>query len=296
MFAQWRIYGLSFLKGGGSISQRSCIREHMLIPDFVKFWIDGPLRAGRSCCGEETTKESWNRWSEFYKAPRSRVVLRFLRTQSAGAFGIPFYLWVSDGSFILGERRQTTSRKISISKRFQCQETEDTDASVPHSKWIPRSISSSLKHFHLFQVKSMLKKTSMAGQQHMLFLECQCSHQASLTLILIAQHCLWVTNPHICFEGLSLEKKHIWLSYAIGATFIRLYIAVSAKPVKIGVCDITIFDCGQLKCLYEIQVGFLSTDIFLSVLHVSHSQAVLLFPASFISEHSFISLFSLTSG
>lgn len=219
MFAQLRIYGLSFLKGGESIFTGSSASEtrgpHNGAASgstcwsqlFVKFWMNGPLRAGRSCCGEETTKESWNRWSEFYKAPRSRVVLRFLRTRSAGAFGIPFYLWVSDGSFILGERRQTTSRKISISKRFQCQETEDTDASVPHSKWIPRSISSSLKHFHLSQVKSMLKKTSMAGQQHMLFLECQCSHQASLTLILIAQHCLWVTNPHICFEELSLEKN-----------------------------------------------------------------------------------------
>lgn len=36
--------------------------------------------------------------------------------------------------------------------------SEDTDANAPPSKWIPNSVSSSLKHFHLFQVKSLLKK------------------------------------------------------------------------------------------------------------------------------------------
>lgn len=35
--------------------------------------------------------------------------------------------------------------------------SEDTDANAPPSKWIPNSVSS-LKHFHLFQVKSLLKK------------------------------------------------------------------------------------------------------------------------------------------
>lgn len=72
-------------------SQRSCIREHMLISAFLLSdlsfgWMAGPLRAGKSCCGEGTAVERWNRWSEFYKAPRSRVVLKFLRTQAAGVF------------------------------------------------------------------------------------------------------------------------------------------------------------------------------------------------------------------
>ncbi len=56
-----------------------------LLSDLSFKWMAGPLRAGKSCWGEGRAIERWNRWSEFYKAPHSRVVLKFLRTRSVGA-------------------------------------------------------------------------------------------------------------------------------------------------------------------------------------------------------------------